>query len=908
LNYIKTINIFVLFVGLLLCGTAFSQQKNLYHVPPASAVKGADLVVSASLIDIDNPIEAVLYYKTPISNSFLEIPLENKGFNWEAVIPKFAISDIGLEYVIVFRFRNDRILSYPRIDPFNNPYSIQVIDDPTKQRSKISNDKAEIIILSPDIGEIVDPNEVFIAASFFLVEDIDRSSVRLLLNKNDKTSDIIFEDDIISFAPNALSNGDYIVEILMTNKKGENLPPFSWGFTIGNKVEKSKDFVSYKGGISNRLSSEAISGSILNIAEIQGKFDMDFNWAQMNIVSRATSRETPYLQPQNRFGGKFSFGNFLKVSFGDFYPRMNEFMVDGKRVRGLELKTDFKWVKFDFMQGEISRAVQEQQFVDGGYRLNNNLSTKNIDGSTTYYIDRSGYTFKRNIVGAKISTDLFDRFKFGVHLMSVRDDTNSVNLKLTDAKFSSDSLVSGITPGDYTFTAFSGAITAAGNQLDIKPNNWSGKKPHDNLMFGFNFGTSFDDKKLDFDFDWNLSLYNRNIWGGAMSKTNLDTALDDTLDGYIGQQYDELGNLLDGDAISIDQIPFDPEALKDIFIINSNMTPLVPFDINSSPLSGLINMPSSAFRFSLKGNYTNSKILIEYRQIGPEYVTLGNPFLRNNTRQFTISDRASFLKNKLFINFGFKHLDNKILRTTINPLNTNTFFVNFNFIPGPGLPSYAVSLQSIGKNNEKTKLDSVGGSIIDLREDSNISNNMLAVTVPIQSNNISHNITLNMGNITNLDNLASRRNVGYLFPKTDSRTISLNIASEFSNVFNAINQVSQTKLDIPVVSSNTLQKTSYVWTNISSTANYRLIENRILLKGTLTLIDSKSQIRSQLVGLRGGIDYNFRSNLTASLISFVRINYIGNNNGQSYKEGFDLNSSGIIFNIDYNFNNENTPN
>ena len=165
MNYIKTINIFVLFVGLLLCGTAFSQQKNLYHVPPASAVKGADLVVSASLIDIDNPIEAVLYYKTPISNSFLEIPLENKGFNWEAVIPKFAISDIGLEYVIVFRFRNDRILSYPRIDPFNNPYSIQVIDDPTKQRSKISNDKAEIIILSPDIGEIVDPNEVFIAAS-----------------------------------------------------------------------------------------------------------------------------------------------------------------------------------------------------------------------------------------------------------------------------------------------------------------------------------------------------------------------------------------------------------------------------------------------------------------------------------------------------------------------------------------------------------------------------------------------------------------------------------------------------------------------------------------------------------------------------------------------------------------------
>ena len=244
------------------------------------------------------------------------------------------------------------------------------------------------------------------------------------------------------------------------------------------------------------------------------------------------------------------------------------------------------------------------------------------------------------------------------------------------------------------------------------------------------------------------------------------------------------------------------------------------------------------------------------------------------------------------------------MRTTVNPLNTNTFFANFNFILGPGLPSYAISLQSIGKNNEKTKLDSVGGSIIDLREDSNISNNMFAVTIPIKAYGIMHNVTLNMGNITNLDNLSSKRDVGYLFPKTDTRTIALNITSEISKDLNAISQVSQTKLDIPSVSNNSLQKTSYVWTNLSSSANYRLVDDRILLKGTLTLIDNNSKIRSQLIGFRGGIDYNYRSNLTASLMSFIRINYIGNNKGLSYEEGFDINSSGIIFNINYNFNNE----
>ena len=166
--------------------------------------------------------------------------------------------------------------------------------------------------------------------------------------------------------------------------------------------------------------------------------------------------------------------------------------------------------------------MQEQRFINGGFRLNTNLSTKNNDGSFTYFLDRSGYTFKRNIVAAKISTNLFKRLKFGVHALSVRDDTSSISISLPDATFSSDSLVSGVAPGQYTFETFNTAVIGAGNQLKIISNDWSGKKPNDNLLLGFNLGTSFDDNKLILDFDWNLSHFNRNTWGGAISKTNLD--------------------------------------------------------------------------------------------------------------------------------------------------------------------------------------------------------------------------------------------------------------------------------------------------------------------------------------------------------------------------------------------------
>ena len=167
MNYFRKISISALFVGVsILSQIASGQQKNLYHTPPAVAVKGKDLVISASLLDISNPIEAILYYKTSLSGSYLETPFKNQGFNWEAIIPKFAITNDGLDYVIVFRFSQDRILSFPRIDPFNNSYSLQVVEHSSNQKSYISKDAAEILILSPDIGEVIEPSEVFIAASF----------------------------------------------------------------------------------------------------------------------------------------------------------------------------------------------------------------------------------------------------------------------------------------------------------------------------------------------------------------------------------------------------------------------------------------------------------------------------------------------------------------------------------------------------------------------------------------------------------------------------------------------------------------------------------------------------------------------------------------------------------------------
>lgn len=270
------------------------------------------------------------------------------------------------------------------------------------------------------------------------------------------------------------------------------------------------------------------------------------------------------------------------------------------------------------------------------------------------------------------------------------------------------------------------------------------------------------------------------------------------------------------------------------------------------------------------------------------------------------------MNRKIFLNFGFKHLDNKILRTTVNPLNTNTVFLNFTFLPGPGMPSFIVNYQSIGKNNEKTQLDSVGSQTVDLREDSKAATNMMAVTVPFTSGDVKQNLTLNFGNVTNVDNLIKKRSAGYLFPKTDSKTISINLASAFPNQLKTITQFSQTKLEIPSMDGNTLIKTPYTWTNFSLSANYRLLQDKMLAKGSVSLLNSQSQIKSQLLGLRAGADYRIRNNLSASLISQIRLNYIpsykkdkldndGDGKVDNAGEDLEINSAGIILTLQYNF-------
>ena len=875
-------------------------QRNIYHIPPPNAQLGEDLVIKVSLLDIEKPIKGTLYYRSPKGESYLEIPFVDTGFNWEATLPSFSLTEDGIEYLITFQFDNEKILSFPRVDPFNNPIFVRTVEEDNYFGEPLESD---ILILSPFPNANLNTNNPVIAVSFFNATEINRNSVELFLDGIDMSSKYIFDGDILVYAAKGLQNGLHTVEIRSKDLDDQIIKPLIWSFSVKEFIEEESNTISYFGNINSRLTAEKIVDSEINIAEFSGKFSLDAQWARLDNSIRISSKESIFNQPYNRLSSNLSFGRFLEVQIGDFFPQFTNLTIDGKRVRGLGLDVDFNWLRFQLINGELNRAVQRKSGINGAYNLIYDLTDNETDGTKTYYLDRTGFEFKRGIYGARLSTNLFKKVELGAHLLKIRDDTTSVSRKISDANFFVDSSIDGIKSGNYNLDTFQTQLSLNNHNLFAPSSNWKGIKPQDNLIVGFNIGTFLDDRKIAIDFDWNLSLYNKDIWDGALSIAQLDTSIDDSLDGFIGRSYDENGDpIVSSSEISTDQIPFDPGKMKDIFIINTNMTPLIPIDytiMKSSPLRAIINMPSSAFKFSIRGKYNRNNILLEYQQIGPEYISLANPFLRNNSRNFTLQNRIGFLNQKVFINIGFKHRDNKILSTVVNPLNTNTFFINATFLPGPGLPTFSYNFQSINKNNEKTNLDSVGSKIVDLREDSDATTSVLALTYPFDSGNIKNNITINYGNVINLDNFASKRDESFFFAKTNSNILSFNLSSIFSSSLRTYAQFNRTSLEIPTFENNLFTKLPYTLTSLSFNINRKFLGEKLVSKSEASLLNSKGKNSSTLLGLRSGIDYYVREDLNLNLVTYFRFSY--SKNPAENERKVDINASGITLTMLYRF-------
>lgn len=819
-------------------------------------------------------LAARLYHRTRGQTAFREEAMTFTEGSWRGRIPGSLVEVEGVEYALVFLLDDGSSLGFPPEDPLNSPYTLNVeaAGESPGEFGRISRRqealKADVLIISPEKGEAVKSTEVLVAASLFNVPSLDVGSVRLFLDNRDVTADAVVTPEILTYSPPLVNPGLHTVRIELGNVHGFRLKPVTWSFPVtgqATEIVTPLDEFAYSGKAKSEFSLDRVEDDTRTIGQSTVTLTGGWQWLRLQSDLRLTSDESQFRQPRNRYSATLTSGDNISLKVGDFTPVLSPYTIDGKRVRGLGIDVDLNWIRFQLVRGELEREVQGSLGADRSYRVSDIIA----DSTDTpiYVLDRIGYTFARTYQAYRLTLNLFNRFQLGLNLHKAKDNMETVRREWPDATFTvpdwRDYVTvagEGIQEGTYTFSEFSQQA-----RYRLADKEWGGDDPKDNIVFGFDGQLSFDDRRLTFLTAWAMSFLNRNIWDGPMTLAQLDTAMDDSADGYLGRTYDEQG-VVTGSGYSLEEI-VDPSIFRDFFIVNAHMVPLLPVDVEAageSPLAAVMNMPSAAYTLKMRAYYYDNTFQIGYSQVGPQFSSLANPYLSSNVREFDLSDRIRLFDNTLTASFSYKHRDNKILRSVVDPYSQNTVVTNLVFAPGVDLPTVTMNLQSVGRSNGKTELDTLvftnaaGEDSIgfqDQREDSRTRNRLVSLNIPIPYRGVKYNVLATLNWIDVQDLLVDERSEDYIPPTSTSRSFSLVTSARYATPLQVTLSLSRYVVTLPGLATPGGTAGESTLTNGGVQFSYTLVDRGITVTGGLSYLSVGGISRYAQVGSTGSVQF-----------------------------------------------------
>ena len=941
----RTLQKVFLALPLYLIGLGFSQSNHLYYHKSPSPVQAGDGVEISQLMFTQEPIASgMLFFRDQGELSYQEVDMTFTGGKWVGLIPAHRVSLRGIEYVTILTTQEGGRIALPLVDnPFDAPLVIRVVprqvsekmDSKKRKADDLEGDyvDADVLVLSPEDGSIIRPDEIVISVSLFNAPNVEQTDFQLFIDDKEYTEQTVVFGDVLSLVPDEdIDFGFHSIKLLFKTTYGVDVVPIQWSFNVSKGMENVAESFNYKGSLVSKRSSSTASSISIEEREYSGKIDAEMSWIKGRYSFRRTSRESKLAQSLNRTSLTLQITDYLKIENGDVYPSISPFILDGKRVDGRHINADFNYgfgfdgfnifgrdflafdlngtVEFQTVSGKLAREVQYKKGVDRAYELLTDNVQYDEMGNRIYIFNRKGYTFPRDITAARLAFSFNNRFKGGFHFLKAKDDYEEINVRAPDnSVFSVDTTITGDSVTHYyTLAQFIDSL-ANGDTVKIRKKNWDDDMPEENLVLGFDFEGSMDHRKILFQMGWNMSFTNYNIWAGTANKDSLDLLMDTLSDGKLMGSF-EVATI--GDFI---------ESWKDIFTVNPlYMSPILPIDpiaAEENRVRAIMNMPASAYYLRVKGSYSFNNILIEYRQLGSEYKSFGNPYLTNNIREFTMNDRLSALGRRLMIVAGYKYRDNKLSELVANPIATRTVSFNTTLVPGPGAPSLIMNLQSIGRTNgiDSIDTDQYGNYLGDSRENSQALNVMGSVNIPGNFETFTTTTSINVNSISYKDNLSSERNKDYFFQKSETQTLSVTVSTRFQFPLKTSSTFNQTKVFVPYLDENNLPyKQENSWTSVSTSAQYALFKNRLRFRGGIDFMTNgeTDDASIKLYGGKFGSDWDILNKLTLTFNSSIRINdskaYTsdesdndGDGKVDESGENWSVNSSGFNVTLGYRF-------
>jgi hypothetical protein len=525
-------------VLLFFCVTLTHSQPNLVHEPIYSAEQNSDIAIKARVAGGQNrAVMMQVYFKTPDESSYQHIDMHRQADLWSGIIPAEYAQGTLLQYFITALLNNQTVVTFPQFNPYKQPARIvlskaqpdsrkRTVKDTVKtepnplppvtgkdeavpakemqpppekdqslQQSKTNGSAAKnrppgresvFLILSPEPFEETQSDQLVFGVSLQDTALIDYSTINIYLNGENVTTNATITDFIITYQPENLAAGNHLFKISAMDSSHSKSFSNSVSVTVQSQLSapSSSHFTAQ---IFSDLRQERISEQTETIGIGGGSFRGHYGSIDYSGRFFLTSLDTRNEQPRNRFHFAVR-SKYAGIIAGDAYPRYNDLILWGKRVRGIEGYLRLGFFNVEVVYGQTVRAV-DGSLISGFEHPTQNGST--IDDSLIYKYG----THDQNLFAIRPSFGSGKHFQLGFTFAKVKDDPSSTTY---------------------------------------------GSDPQDNIVVGPDIKVALDNSRIILRALAAMSITTRDISSGALSKQEIKDTFGDVSLPFDPLDYDHL--------------------------------------------------------------------------------------------------------------------------------------------------------------------------------------------------------------------------------------------------------------------------------------------------------------------------------------------------------------------------------
>ena len=649
-------------------------QFTVQHQPP-TVLNSSETNQLEFMVPAVNPldiVDALLFYRNEGDLGYSQMELEYVNGVFVANLTSEYLVGTSFEYYFQLSLANvSQDIFYPDNVPSENPIKVDIVSatnenllgEAIEQRPQAEG--IDYTILSPQPGNGQTPEDALIAiALYYDINQVQPGEFRLYINGMDVTEDADTSAYFISYKPRNLERGNYSITLDYVTDEGA-LEVTNWNFKIVKKGEASFQSFGPKmmptGRVELTARNQIISGNPNNAYTARSYITGGYKKFNYRLSGFLTSQESDRLQPQNRLALQMKLGKWWNLEAGHVYPQLSRFTISGRRIYGVNTELHTLWNNFNvqFLYGEIARKVTN---IYGTIEREEVFAGDNpvpVDTSYTLTFGEAGRgTFSRKVIGGRVGLGNPKHFQLGIQAMKVEDDTTSL-FNITDysqVMSSPTFLLDNLRIADQQRLA---------NQPDLLQIQGGSPNPKGNLVAGADMKIGISNNKIRFQTETVASALNNNIYGGPMDSLRAaDLGFED-----------------------IDPKDFDIlDQISRIIIINENMS-VLPVRV-----TGITNADSTEAEFffptAILGHnselslvYPKNNFSLQYRWVGPEFVSLANSTIRKDIAGFTALDRFRLFENQLYVTLGFESLVDNLTNSKEATTTTNSIRSNFSWYP-----------------------------------------------------------------------------------------------------------------------------------------------------------------------------------------------------------------------------------